>query len=315
MTKKPTIEKQVPKASSLEQLSQAQRERLCFIDFNLYFLGEMGRVELAIKFDVAPAVFTRDMALYREYAPDNMVFNDKGKRYETTSSFKPLFQHDVHRSLFALSQGFGEGLDQASRSYLPAEFPQRLNQPDVVVLSRVSRAIHQKKVLEVLYDSYSSGMTTRQLVPHGLVDSGSKWLIRAFDRKTNQFRDFALNRISKAVLLNDVQDHERHQNDHQWLRMLMVELVPHPSARFPAVIERDYAMKDGKLVMNLRGAIAGYVLMQWAVDCSENHHLDPVRYRLWLKDSAKVLYGVESAVMAPGTNFTEHIKAHHSKHI
>lgn len=61
-----------------------------FIDFSLMFLGGIGRVEHAAKFDVASAVFTRDMALYRELAPENLVFSDKQKRYEVTSSFKPM---------------------------------------------------------------------------------------------------------------------------------------------------------------------------------------------------------------------------------
>ncbi len=253
MSKKPATEKQAPQRLNLDQMSQGQRERLCFIDFSLMFLGGMGRVEHAAKFDVASAVFTRDMALYRELAPENLVFSDKQKRYEVTSSFKPIFEHDVHRVLFALSQGFGEGLNQASTGYLEAEFPMRLNQPDVSVLAVISRAVHLKKVLEVTYHSFTSGVTKRELVPYAVVDSGTRWHIRAYDRKTNQFRDFAINRISKPVLVMDaIQDRERPQNDHQWLRMLAVELVPHPTARFPAAIERDYAMREGKLALNLR---------------------------------------------------------------
>lgn len=79
------------------------------------------------------------------------------------------------------------------------------------------------------------------------------------------------------------------------IRILTVELVPHPASRFPKVTERDYGMKDCKLELNLRAAVAGYVLQQWNVDCSIDHHLEPVRYRLWLKDADKGLYQVEGA--------------------
>lgn len=300
MSKKPTIDKPVPVPTPLEQLSQAQRERLCFIDFNLYFLGEMGRVELATKFDVTPAVFTRDMAIYREYAPDNLVFNDKLKRYEVTSAFKPVFEHDVHRVLFALSEGFGEGLNQASRGYLPAEFPLRLNQPDVSVLAVIGRAIKLRKVVRVSYLSYSSGASKRELIPYALAGSGTRWHIRSYDRKSQQFRDFAINRISRPTMLDDpVQSNEQQEHDHQWLRMVQLQLVPHPKASRPDVIEADYAMREGVLNLNVRASNAGYALQHWGVDCSQDASLDPQRYRLWLPNADRVLHGVETAVLAP----------------
>jgi hypothetical protein len=288
-------------SKDLDNLHQAQRERLCFIDFRLMFLGDVGRVDLSTKFDVAPAVFTRDVALYREYAPENCSLNNKLKRYEVGSKFKPMFTHDVHRVLSALSRGYGEGLNQASTGYLTAEFPLHLNQPDVNVLAIVSRAIYQKKLVRVTYHSFSSGQSKRDLAPFAIVDSGARWHIRAFDRRSQTFRDFAINRISKPSIVDDpVQPVEQPEHDHQWLRMLHIELAPHPSIKNPEVVEVDYGMKDGKLMLNLRAAVAGYVLQAWNVDCSEDHHLDPVRYRLSLKDADKVLHQVESAAIAPG---------------
>jgi hypothetical protein len=59
----------------VESLSHTQRERLAYIDFRLYFLGEVGRPDLASRFGVAPAAATRDLALYREVAPQNIEFD------------------------------------------------------------------------------------------------------------------------------------------------------------------------------------------------------------------------------------------------
>ena len=44
----------------VETLSHAQRERLAYIDFRLYFLGEIGRPDLISRFGVAPAGATRE---------------------------------------------------------------------------------------------------------------------------------------------------------------------------------------------------------------------------------------------------------------
>lgn len=48
----------------VESLGHAQRERLAYIDFRLYFFGEIGRPDLIERFGVAPAGATRDLALY-----------------------------------------------------------------------------------------------------------------------------------------------------------------------------------------------------------------------------------------------------------
>nr|WP_226983857.1 WYL domain-containing protein [Acidithiobacillus ferrooxidans] len=44
----------------------------------------------------------------------------------------------------------------------------------------------------------SSGLTNREIVPFALADSGSRWHVRAFDRRKGEFRDFVLTRIADA---------------------------------------------------------------------------------------------------------------------
>ncbi len=67
------------KIQRVENLSQAQRERLAYIDFRLYFFGEIGRPDLTSRFGVAPAGATRDLALYREIAQQNIEFDGSSK--------------------------------------------------------------------------------------------------------------------------------------------------------------------------------------------------------------------------------------------
>ena len=77
----------------VESLSHAQRERLAYIDFRLYFFGEIGRPDLIDRFGVAPAGATRDLALYREIAPQNITFDGSNKIYRIGQAFSPLFDH------------------------------------------------------------------------------------------------------------------------------------------------------------------------------------------------------------------------------
>ena len=58
-------------------------------------------------------------------------------------------------------------------------------------------------------------------------------------------------------------------------------------------------MKEGVLRINVRAAVAGYVLRRWNVDCTEDHSLNGAEYHLWLRNGQS-LYGVQNLVLAPG---------------
>lgn len=284
----------------LKKMNQAQRERLAFIEFRLWFLGDIGRPDLIDRFGIAPAVATRDLAAYRELAPENIDFDGSRKVYIPSLSFSPVFEHEPDRVLSALSRGFGEGIGKASAGFLACEFPLRLNQPPLATLAIITSAIHQQRAVRLVYHSLNAGASKREVVPFALVDSGLRWHVRVFDRKSQEFRDMVITRMDKPVLSDsDVLVHEHADADMQWTRWVTLELVPHPEQPRPEIVARDFGMKGGSLNLNVRAAIAGYVLLQWSVDCSTDHRLDPTQYRLWLKDPL-VLYGVTNAVLAPG---------------
>lgn len=284
----------------VERLSHAQRERLAYIDFRLYFMGEIGRPDLASRFGVAPAGATRDLALYREIAPHNIEFDGSNKIYRIGKTFSPLFAHATQRVLSALALGFGDGVNVDLQPLLPCESPAALSNPRMDVLAPVCRAIHAKRPVAVRYHSMNSGESERVIVPYALVDTGLRWHVRAFDRKTGEFRDFVITRIEAPTLLDEEpQANERPGNDIQWTRIVELDLVPHPRLERPEIIKRDYGMADGSIRMRVRAAVAGYMLLRWSVDCSSDHRLKEEQYRLWLSDPL-ALYGVENAKLAPG---------------
>ena len=90
----------------LDTLSATQRERLAFIEFRLWFLGEVTRKDILERFGIATAAGTRDLVLYGELAPRNVEYGGKTHRY--LSTFKPLFRHQADRVLSALTSGFGD---------------------------------------------------------------------------------------------------------------------------------------------------------------------------------------------------------------
>lgn len=284
----------------VESLSHAQRERLAYIDFRLYFMGEVGRPDLANRFGVAPAAATRDLALYREVAPQNIEFDGSNKIYRIGKAFIPLFDHAPQRVLSALSLGFGDGVNGESLPMLPCESPAVLSSPRMDVLAPICRAIQAKRPVAIRYHSMSNGESERVIVPFALVDTGLRWHVRAFDRKSGEFRDFVVTRIEAPTLVDEEpRANERPGNDIQWTRIVELDLVPHPRLARPEVIKMDYGMIDGSIRMRVRAAVAGYMLRRWSVDASPDHSLKEEQYRLWLSDPL-ALYGVENAKLAPG---------------
>lgn len=285
----------------LDDLTQPQRDRLAFVELRVRFIGDIRRQDLVSRFGIQSAAATRDLAIYKELAPGNIDYDTKAKCYVLGEDFKPLFDFPPERVLAWLTQGFGDGEPFQLKAWVASEIPSRLTHPDLDVLACVTRAIHQECPIRVEYHSISSGQTERQIVPFALIDNGLRWHVRAFDRKSQEFRDFVITRIKVPILLRDeeVQAHERGDQDIQWTRIVELELIPHPDQPRSEVTEMDYGMRDGVLRMKLRAATAGYILRKWSVDSSPDHSLRGPEYRLWLKNPL-ALYGVRNAVLAPG---------------
>jgi len=281
-----------PDNGQLPDLSLSQRERLEFIEFRLYYLGEIRRADLIEQFDMGSAGATRDLALYRQLAPDNIYLQGSTKTYVMGVGFSPIFERTAEQVLSALSHEFGN---------LPCEIPQSLSRPNMAIVATITRAIHRHKALRVRYCSISSGWVERELVPHSLVNNGQRWHVRCFDRRSKEFRDFVITRIESAEILETapIAKHERMESDHQWVRIVELVLVPHPKQERPEIIERDYGMVNGSLNVELRAALAGYFLRQWQVDCSPNGGLGGDGYQLYLQNPL-ALYGVKNLMLAPG---------------
>jgi hypothetical protein len=288
-------------AHALSQLNQSQQERLRYVELRLRFLGVIQRPDLINRFGIQSAAASRDVALYKELAPDNMDYDRSTKRYVLGTNFQPLFAVDVDRVLGWLANQIGDTTPDSNGPSLTCITPVRLAQPQLDVLAIVTRAIYGNQILAVEYYSITSGKTQREIIPFALIDTGLRWHVRAFDRNSGEFRDFVLTRISqaKALLSAEIGPHEAHAHDIEWNRVVELELIPHPGKPRPEITEMDYGMVDGCLRIKLRAAVAGYKLRRWSVDCSADHSLQGPEYRLWLKDNL-TLYGVKNAVIAPG---------------
>lgn len=288
----------------LEKLAFSQKQRLAYIDFCLLFKGSIYRQDLIKRFEVGLSAGSRDFNLYKELAPQNLEYDVKQKRYFQTSEFKPLFDHDAKRSLIKLANDISDGFDAIGDLHFPVEAPSSLNVPDIFVVAKTVQAILNERALEINYTSLSSGSGKREIVPHSIIDNGMRWHVRAFDRKTESFRDFVLTRISNVKLIGNYEFGEDSNSDTEWQRMISLQLVPHPNnVKFPKAIEMDYCnggdMKNGLLTIDVRAAMAGYLLRRWNVDCTEEATLNGPEYQLWLRNRTSLM-NTSNLAIAPG---------------
>lgn len=280
--------------------SSSQKERLWQIDFLARFRGFVTRQDLVDRFQIALSNATRDLTLYRELAPDNLEYSTSDKSYRRTSRFAPLFNYDATHTLQVLSHGQARGFDPFHQAVV-VESAQNLNEPSLDILSELSLAIYQGNAVKAKYVSAASGVSTRIIVPHSLVDTGLRWHLRAFCREKQGFRDFVLTRfLSVSRQAGALEDHERRKSDTEWHQLVKLELVPHPSAAYKQAIELDYGLEqDRHLTLEVRATLAGYLLRRWGVDASEGAALSPEAYQLYLRNRSELL-AVSNMALAPG---------------
>lgn len=287
----------------LNELAKNVHDRLEYIEFMLRFRGWFSRADLTERFRLGEAAATRDIRLYKDYAENNMTLEPSTKKYVLNeSSFSPLFDMRPQTALSKLrTSKICEALGMAESDGVLC--PPRLTLPDVSIISNITRAISSESELVIKYWSIKNGASDKTLIPHALYDNGVHWYMRAFDLKHNAFRDYALTRVEAAqVGFQNSNANAAVSKDHQWNRMVNLELIPHPNrknVKHSETVEHDFNMTDGFFSVRVRAVVAGYWLHHWSIDCTEDHSLEGYEYQLWLRNH-NTLYDVNSRKIAPG---------------
>ncbi|MDA8499079.1 WYL domain-containing protein [Citrobacter sp. Igbk 17] len=288
---------------SEQSLNKAILERMKFIEMTLRFRGSVSRSDLSKKFDISLPAATRDFRKYKDFCPENTIFNEVEKRYEINESeFVPKFAISFNEAMGFIRNSLNSKIIGFSE-YDSIQSPPRLCEPDLDILLKITRAILGMRIVNAEYFSVENGFSKKKLAPHSLIDNGLRWHIRAYDYDKGRFADFVLTRFKNVEETNEkVSASKSRSYDNQWNRIVRLELVPHPNknnVNCPETLEYDFNMKDEMKVVEVRAAVAGYWLRRWNIDCSNDHSLQGKEYQLWLKNSA-ALYDVSNAFLAPG---------------
>lgn len=270
-----------------DNLTGAQKELLAHIEFIGRFYGLVSRLDLTSRFDVSDTTATRMFRIYNEFAPDNIIYRPTLKRYEWQESARPIIPVSTSKCVSTLVDGFGDSY--ANIEGQPIAVKNSLFNVDLNVLSAVTRAIKRRQVIRINYLSKTSPEgSERDIVPHSIADSGLRWHVRAFDRKSGEFRDFVINRIKSVTSLvkQTVVDAQTILNDHDWNEIIELKLEPHPNlGPAKSIVEYEYRMLEGVLKKMIRKALAGYLLDTWNVDITHDARLTGPHILLHLKNA------------------------------
>ena len=221
-------------AKMLNDVKWGTRQRLQHIEIMAYYTGVITRSDLARAFGISDAAATKDLKLYSELAPDNLIYRHSVFGFVPGDNFQPQFSelapHEILPMIAAnLATTSGPYGDQPLYG-IPAEslpLPSRL--PTREVLAQILRAIKQGRKLQVSYHSLSDRAGTQESVlePHALVNTGLRWHLRAYNEETYDFRDFVLSRFTSAQILPEAAESSA-QYDDDWSELVTLQLGPHP---------------------------------------------------------------------------------------
>lgn len=250
----------------------SQDRRLEFIDFRLRWDGKLNRADLTKQFAISIPQASLDIAKYLELAPANMNYDKRARVYVASNTFKTLYVSSnalqYLNELLMTQTGLLEP-EASSLGWRPsmALMPTPGRQLNDDTLAVLVAAIRENCTVSVLYQSMTQEEPQlRAVSPHALAHDGYRWHVRLYCHLRNQYRDFVIARIleiqpSNATYVDSTEDKA-------WSNLVELVLVPNPELSGPhkRVIELDYGMSNGKVVLRCRQALLFYVLKHLGLD-------------------------------------------------
>jgi predicted DNA-binding transcriptional regulator YafY len=249
-------------------------KRLEFIEFRLFWEGGINRAEIMAQFGVSVPQASKDLSLYEEKAPGNLVYDKSQKRYLPAPHFKPIFlKPEADRYLMQL-RSVSNHMVTADETWL-ADIPDTDPMPvphrrvEVNVLRAMLAAMRKRRAIEILYQSMNPGRPDplwRWITPHAFGNDGLRWHIRAYCHIDKKFKDFILSRCLKAR--SEGAPGAAPEQDLYWNEAFSVVLSPNPalSKNQQTVVEQDYAMTDGRVSVSVRKALLYYFQKRLRLD-------------------------------------------------
>jgi len=271
----------------------ALRYRL--IETVVWWEGRLTTNHLIQSFGISRQQASKDINTYiNDYASKNLVYDKQIKGYVPTRQFKPLFIDDSASAYLDLLNQNNEraphieGLALAYAHTEVLKVPDRSVKPEV--LRPLLKACREKRRLDIDYVSFNTPeLEGRIIAPHTLVYTGMRWHVRAYCEKNRMYRDFVLSRFRGVPDVHEERTENGIEQDVEW--NTPVDVIFKPDERLTpaqrAIIEVDYGMTDGQLVVGSSQALVKYVVKRFGVN-PNMHDARPEAQQLVLANRAEL---------------------------
>ena len=268
--------------------------RFRLIEIIALWEGRLTTNALIKAFGIGRQQASKDINNYiNEISADNLEYDKQLKGYKPTEKYKPVLTQGIvdeylhmlnsrqdlvsHFSFLDIQQANTEVIYPANRSV------------KAVFIRPIIKACREQKRIEIQYASLSSpDIEDRVISPHTLVYSGYRWHVRAFCEKNQAYRDFVLSRIKDITdpfsdSVNTIKD------DTPWNTLIELSVIADPRLKpfQMQVIADDYGMKNNKLLIKTRAALADYYLQFLRID-NDISFADPLKQQLVLENRDEI---------------------------
>ncbi len=249
--------------------SSNQLNRMQFIEFILYWEGSIQNKDLVRQFGISRQKAWQDLLLYRKNHPEQFIDANKKSVYIAKQEFYPQkFVPEIDLYLEWIQSPYCFHQDNFSKKDSTSNPLRPSRNVAVSLIRKLVKAIKDKQRVEVDYVSLSNPDREGRIIsPFTFVNTGVRWHIRGWCEKHKEYRDFVLSRFRGDVdFLGN--SNKTGMDDIAWNTEITLILSPDRrlSKAQQEVIANDYQMKNSRLELKTKAALAHYLLQQIQVN-------------------------------------------------
>jgi len=234
---------------SAAKMTEALRTRLRFVENVVGWEGSLSRKRVTEAFGISPNHVTNDLRLYRKMYPKNIEYDPSTRNYHPAEGFQYRIASGNPTEYLALLRTGSEADRNLVASLVGStEICECIPEPkipfDGSVLRSVTRAIIGRRGLKITYQSLRDpSPKVREVFPKALLFTGIRWYVRCFDVQKNDYRNFALTRITE--ISEDIRRNVVSPEDIDWVETEELRIIPNPklSEQQTLIIAREYGME------------------------------------------------------------------------
>ena len=273
-----------------------QARRFEFIEWKLFWEGQLNRKDLENQFDISTPQASVDLRRYRDLTGGNLEYDGKEKAFVPGSRLVPHFlKASGDRLLLQLRALLADALPRRDvwfKNLPPIDMvPDLIRHVDSECLRLVLRAIRTRSALNVEYQSLTN-IRWRRIAPHALAFDGHRWHLRAWACDREDYRDFVLSRIGAFGELDAVSYDP--EDDVEWNTRATLQLRPHPGLTpdQSLAIQRDFDMIEGRRDVDVRLSMAYYFIKRMNLDLTD---LPAARLQICIANKSEIDDAIQAA--------------------